>query len=167
MKLKHALSALILGVTSGFLIFAILNSFEEMRGFPTFLFIALLVSLLFSAMYSKAVKKLKNLRFFIPFTLATFLVSVFTFTLYIGFALMHEQAAFLHVRKIENQEKCVPITEESLSKIPVLEKAVKNAERKGKAILKINQEDVKILGSYYGKCVVYNGNAYEVNVVVT
>ncbi len=167
MKLKHSLLALIIGITLGFLIFAIFNSFEEIRGFSTFLLVAFLVSLLFSAMYSKAVKKLKNPGFFFPFFLTTFLASVFTFTLYLGFALMHEQAAFLHVRKIENQENCIPITEESLSKISVLEKAVKNAEREGKAILKINQEDVKILGSYYGKCVIYNGSAYDVNVAVT
>lgn len=66
MKLKHAIWTLILGAVSGFSTFAILNSFEEIRRFSTFLLLALLTSLLFSAAYSRAVKKLKNLRFFYP-----------------------------------------------------------------------------------------------------
>lgn len=80
---------------------------------------------------------------------------------------MQEQAAFLHVRKVALSSDCALLSEEDLENYDVLRRALKSAEISGSAMIKISPEELKKLSKYYGKCVIYNGSAYEINVAVT
>ena len=166
MNFRHIFATLALGVFSGLLAFLIINELEEIRGFSTLLITIMLVSLTLSIAYHQLAGRLKDLRVFIPSSLTIFAVALLTFTLYLGFAVMSEYTAYLFVEKTENATGCIELTENQISKLPFLREALEKARAKEKAIIEIHADDVENLGGIYGKCVIYRGEKYTINLAV-
>ena len=166
-NLKQILAVIVLGATSGLLVFAIMNTFEHIRGFYVFLITSLIVSLALITAYNVVTGSLGKAKTFMLTFLAVFTIALITFTLYLGFALMPEQEAYLFVERIKSSDGCIQVSDEELSKISVLWHSLKKAEKKGKVIVEIDPGYVSTLSDYYSRCVIYNGSAYKISVAVS
>ncbi len=167
MNLRHVIAVAVLGIISGLTVFGAVNTFEELRGFLTILAASMAISFTLTALYLALTGKLGDRRTFLFSAFAVLMISLAAFTLVLGFALKSEYGMWLHVRKVEISDACVPISEEELNQNPKLRKAIESAMNTGSAIVEISNGESKGLERYYGKCVIYEGYGFEVRVMVT
>ncbi len=166
-KLKHVIILFMLGVIAGIITLAVVEELESLRSPSLLILLSIIISLILTAIYYySAGKKLISGSFIVSFVVVLF-IGLVSFTVILGFALMSEYSAYMHVEKAKNVENCVVLTEKDLSKFPFLEKALNKAEKNGKAVIEINADYVKTLRGLYGGCITYNGEKYVLKFVVT
>ncbi|WP_048093024.1 DUF5336 domain-containing protein [Geoglobus acetivorans] len=167
MNLRHSIAVVVLGIVSGLIVFGAMSTFEKIRGFQAFLATSIAISCALTALYLAAIGKLGDRRLLFFSAFAVLVISLAAFTLVLGFALKSEQGMWLHVRKVEVDNACIPVSEEELNRYPTLKKAIESAMNSGSAIVEIPNEDSKELGKYFGKCVSYRGQEFEIMLAVT
>jgi len=166
-KLKHALILFMLGIIAGIMVLAVIEQLENLRSLYLLIFLSVVISLILTTIYYySAGKKLISGSFAASFVVVLIL-GVVSFTAILGFALMSEYSAYMHVVKARNAENCAVLTEKDLSEFPFLEKALNKAEKTGKAVMEINADYVRKLEELYGGCVIYKGERYVLRFVVT
>ncbi len=166
-KLKQVIVVLVLGIVAGTINLAVMEELENSRSLNLLIFSSITASFILTFIYYQIAGKKLNSIGFLASSAAVFFIAVLSFTVLLGLALMSEYSAYLFVEKAEKATNCVVLTEEDLSRLPFLEMALNKAEKTGRVVVKIDADDVKVLKGIYGKCVVYRGEKYAVNVAVT
>ncbi|WP_456369142.1 hypothetical protein [Geoglobus sp.] len=166
-KLKHALVLFMLGIIAGIMILAVIEELENLRSPYLLIFLSIVISLILTFIYHYAAgRKLISASFAASFVVVLF-IGLVSFTTILGFALMSEYSAYMHVVKARNAENCAVLTEKDLSEFPFLEKALNKAEKTGEAVVEINADYVRKLEELYGGCVTYKGERYVLRFAVT
>ncbi|WP_456477752.1 hypothetical protein [Geoglobus ahangari] len=166
-KMKHIASLLVMGILAGTANLAIMERLESIRS-PSLLIVLLLITcaILTVLYYRVSGKRLASAGFLASLAIVS-VISIATFTLILGFALMSEYSAYLFVEKVESASNCITLSEEDMSRMPFLKRALEKAEITGKVIVEIDASEVKALSGLYGRCVVYKGEGYLINVATT
>ncbi len=167
MNLRHVITVAVLGIISGLAVFRAVNTFEELRGFPTILATSIAISFALTALYLALIGKLGDRRTFLFSAFAVLMISLAAFTLVLGSVPKPGYGMWLHVTKVEISDACIPISEDELNQNPKLRKTIESAMKNGSAIVEISDEESEGLRKYYGKCISYRGEGFLILLAVT
>ncbi|MBE8538973.1 hypothetical protein [Geoglobus acetivorans] len=90
MDLRHAIAVVVLGILSGLIVFGVMNTFEEIKGFQAFLATSAVISFALTALYLAVIGKPGDKRVLFFSAFAVLMVSLAVFVIILGFALRSE-----------------------------------------------------------------------------